>query len=68
MLLRLWVKLWHLFHSILEVKVLEVMYVIWYGELLYTCNEIISEFERFMYFMDEIVIRKKIMNGFKFKV
>ena len=33
--------------------------VIWYGELLYTCNEIISEFESFMYFMDEIVILKK---------
>ena len=34
--------------------------VIWYGELLYTCNEIISEFECFMYFMDEIVIRKNL--------
>ena len=32
--------------------------VIWYNELLYTCNEIISEFECFIYFMDEIVIRK----------
>ena len=34
--------------------------VIWYGEILGTCNEIISEFECFMYFMDEIVIQKKL--------
>ena len=34
--------------------------VIWYGELLYTCNEIISEFECFMCFMDEIVLRKNL--------
>ena len=34
--------------------------VIWYGELLYTCNEILSEFECFMYFMDEIVIQKNL--------
>ena len=34
--------------------------VIWYGELLYTYNEIISEFECFIYFMDEIVIRKNL--------
>ena len=37
--------------------------VIWYGELLYTCNEIISEFESFMYFMDEIVILKNLWIG-----
>ena len=37
--------------------------VIGYGELLYTCNEIISEFEWFMYFMDEIVIRKNLWMG-----
>ena len=30
--------------------------IIWYGELLYTCNEIISEFECFMYFIDEVII------------
>ena len=34
--------------------------VIWYCELFYTCNEIISEFECFMYFMDETVIRKNL--------
>ena len=34
--------------------------VIWYGEFLYTCNEIILEFESFMCFMDEIVIRKNL--------
>ena len=34
--------------------------VIWYGELLCTCNELISEFECFIYFMDEIVIRKNL--------
>ena len=34
--------------------------VIWYGELLYTCNEMISEFDYFTYFMDEIVIRKNL--------
>ena len=32
--------------------------VILYGELLYTCREIISEFEFFMCFMDEIVTLK----------
>ena len=37
--------------------------VIGYGELLYTCNEIISEFEWFKYFMDEIVIRKNLWMG-----
>ena len=35
--------------------------VICYGELLYT--EIISEFECFMYFMDEIVILKNLWIG-----
>ena len=34
--------------------------VIWYGELLYTCNEIISEFECFIYFMNEIVFKKNL--------
>ena len=42
--------------------------VIWYGDWLYTCNEILSEFECFIYFMDEIVILKKFMDWFKFKV
>ena len=37
--------------------------VIWYGELLYTCNEIISEFECFMYFKDEIVFLKNLWIG-----
>ena len=37
--------------------------VIWYDELLYTCNEIISEFECFINFMDEIVIRKILWIG-----
>ena len=37
--------------------------VIWYGELLNTCNEIISEFECFIYFMDEIMIRKNVRMG-----
>ena len=37
--------------------------VIWYGELLYTCNEIISEFECFIYFIDEIVIMKILWMG-----
>ena len=32
----------------------------WYGEFLYTCYEKISEFECFMYFMDEIIIPKKL--------
>ena len=36
---------------------------IWYGELLYTCNEIISDFECFIHFMDEIVIRKNLWMG-----
>ena len=34
--------------------------VILYGELLYTCKEIISEFEFFMYFMDDMVTRKNL--------
>ena len=37
--------------------------VIWYGELLYTCREIVSEFECFMYFMDEIITRKNLWIG-----
>ena len=37
--------------------------VIWYGKLLYTRNEIISEFEFFMYFMDEYVYRKNLWIG-----
>ena len=37
--------------------------VIWYGELLYTCYEIISEFECFMYFMDDIMILKNLWIG-----
>ena len=37
--------------------------VIWYGELLYTCNEIISEFKCFIFFMDEIVILKNVCIG-----
>ena len=36
---------------------------IWYGELLYTCNQIISEFDCFIYFMDEVVIRKNLWMG-----
>ena len=32
--------------------------VILYGELLHTCSEMVSEFEFFMFFMDENVIRK----------
>ena len=34
--------------------------VILYGELLYTCREIISELEFFMYFMDEMVTLKNL--------
>ena len=34
--------------------------VILYGEILYTCREMISEFELFMYLMDEIVTRKNL--------
>ena len=34
--------------------------VILYGELMYTCREIMSEFEFFMYFMDKIVTRKNL--------
>ena len=34
--------------------------VILYGELLYTYREITSEFEFFMYFMDEIVTQKNL--------
>ena len=34
--------------------------VILYGELLYTCREIISEFEFFMYFLDKIVTLKNL--------
>ena len=30
------------------------------GELLYTCRETMSEFEFFMYFMDEIVTGKNL--------
>ena len=30
------------------------------GEILYTCREMISEFEFFMYFMDEIVTLKNL--------
>ena len=37
--------------------------VIWYGELLFTCREIISEFECFLYFRDEIVTRKNLWIG-----
>ena len=32
--------------------------VILYGELLYTYKEIMSDFESFIYFIDEIVTRK----------
>ena len=32
-------------------------FVIWYGELLYTCKELISEFDSFM---DEIATRKNL--------
>ena len=31
-----------------------------YGELLFQSKEIISEFERFLYFMDEIVTRTNL--------
>ena len=34
--------------------------VILYGELLYTCNEIISELVFFVYLIDEIATRKKL--------
>ena len=34
--------------------------VTWYGVLLYTCNEMISEFVFFEYFIDEIVILKNL--------
>ena len=34
--------------------------VMLYGELLYICKEIISEFESFMYLIDEIVTRKNL--------
>ena len=34
--------------------------IIWYGELLYTCNEITSEFECLMFLMDESVIQKNL--------
>ena len=34
--------------------------VILFGEFLYTCREIMSEFEFFMYFEDEIVTRKNL--------
>ena len=37
--------------------------VILYGELLYTCGEIKSDFEFFMYFMDEVVTLKKLRIG-----
>ena len=42
--------------------------VILYGESLYTCREMISEFEFFMYFMDEIVTLKIFVNWSQFKV
>ena len=42
--------------------------VILYGELLDTCREITSEFEFFIFFMDEIVTVKKFVNWSKFKV
>ena len=41
--------------------------VIWYGELLNTYNEVISEFECFMYFMDEDATLKTY-EWVKFKV
>ena len=34
--------------------------VIFYGKLLYTCREILSEMEFFKYFMDEIVTLKNL--------
>ena len=34
--------------------------VILYGELLYTCRGMMSDFEFFMYFMDEVVTLKKL--------
>ena len=34
--------------------------VTWYGVLLYTCNEMMSEFVFFKYFIDEIVILKNL--------
>ena len=37
--------------------------VICYGELLYTCREIISKFECFVFFMDEIVTRNNFWIG-----
>ena len=41
--------------------------MILYGELLYTCREIISEIEFFMYFMDEIVTLKNLCIGLNSK-
>ena len=41
--------------------------VIWYGELLYTCRKLISEFACFVYFMDEIVTRKNLWVGLNSK-
>ena len=41
--------------------------VILYGEKLYTCREMISEFEFFMNFMDEIVTLKKLLIGLSSK-
>ena len=41
--------------------------VTWYGVLLYTCNEMMSEFVFFKYFMDEIVILKNLCIGLNSK-
>ena len=42
-------------------------FVTWYGVLLYTCNEMISEFVFFTYFMDEILILKNLWIGLNSK-
>ena len=60
MLLHLWVKLQHLFHSIL--KVLRVVLSGMKNGYI-RVMKIISEFECFMYFMDEIVILKNLWIG-----
>ena len=39
-----------------------------YGVLLYTCNEMMSEFVFFEYFMDEIGILKNLWIGLKLEV
>ena len=36
------------------------VWVFLYGELLYTCREIMSKFEFFTYFMDEIVTQNSL--------